>query len=310
MGCILQTIHEKEKTDKLVELLGIPQEYFDVQKDSDIVYDYLCSSEDFQTRKAMNEFMNRLRTFSPNAETGLDANIPDMDIAALMAEHAAEPQEKYKGTDGLRQAVIRFLSACVSGEGSELCLYSDQSMEWMQGDYAVKQYLLMRECLKRGARIRIIHNIGRKIPEMINAINFWMPLYLSGQVASYYPRKSQGERFANTLFWKEGASIRGTCYLGDEDDCIYDYHTDEEDTAFDKKTFDSILRESEPLLEYRQGRTKLSDRLRTCRFEDLEICIGKKKVVVNKLSEPSMSFVFFHELMIRAFHEYLDGREK
>lgn len=304
-ACLMNRICELGKLNALSELIGIPMERLDSSDGIAFVWDYLCWRGDFSDREAIQVFLDQIRRISHNTELRLPE--PEAILAEISERETAmaEPISSYYGETGLQQAVLRFLADNIKGDKPELWLYSDQSMAWMQGEFAVKWFVLMRECLKKGARIRIVHNIARELPEMMSAINFWMPLYLSGQVEAYYCKKSPGERFANTLFLGKDACVRGICYFGDETACVYDYHTDTKRVEADRRLYEKLLQDSELLLSFHNCPTYMSGQYQICNLGDIEVCVGKKSVVINKLSEPFTSFVFFHELMIRAFKEYV-----
>lgn len=115
--------------------------------------------------------LNSLDSFTPGQ--GLPAVTTD--TADTLSVNIAE---RYWGTDGLRNAVVRFLTEAAEN-GGELLLYSDEPMDWMAGDrefFALWASLMVR-CVKNGVRIKIIHNLDRNIKEMVAAISGWFPLY-------------------------------------------------------------------------------------------------------------------------------------
>ena len=116
-----------------------------------------------------------------------------------------EPKELpsvYIGTDGLRKAVLRFLSYAAKSGGGTMLLYSDMNMDWMTGskDFFCRWYSLMHSCAFGGVKIQIIHNIDRRRREMAKAVRSWLPLYMSGNIQSFYSTSPCGNRFSHTLF--------------------------------------------------------------------------------------------------------------
>ena len=114
----------------------------------------------------------------------------------------SDTSDVYIGTDGLRNAVLRFLATAAKTGGGEMLLYSDLDMGWMTGSkkFFQRWLSLMVCCLQNGVRIKIIHNIDRKMMEMGHAMASWLPLYMSGKIQSYYNPRQKGHRFCNTLF--------------------------------------------------------------------------------------------------------------
>ena len=124
----------------------------------------------------------------------------------------SDTSDVYIGTDGLRNAVLRFLATAARTGDGEMLLYSDLDMGWMTGSKKFfQQWLsLMVCCLQNGVRIKIIHNIDRKMMEMGHAMASWLPLYMSGKIQSYYNPRQKGHRFCNTLFlYRENAGGGG-----------------------------------------------------------------------------------------------------
>ena len=108
----------------------------------------------------------------------------------------------YYGTEGKREAVLRLLDdCCVSGDPTELLVYSDQGKDWLFADAAFTRRWseAVLRFIGRGGRLRIIHSISRSRGEMLDGLGKWMPLYLTGAVeAWYYPKPSDGA-FRRTL---------------------------------------------------------------------------------------------------------------
>ncbi|UWG98631.1 transcriptional regulator [Dehalobacter sp. DCM] len=109
----------------------------------------------------------------------------------------------FYGVEGKKQAVIHFLTDVLTqGTPNTLLLFSDEPTDWMTADreFAMKWASLMFQILMKGNRIKIIHTVSRNLDEMLNAINQWMPLYMTGAIEPYfYPKKRDGI-FKQTLF--------------------------------------------------------------------------------------------------------------
>ena len=128
-------------------------------------------------------------------------HLPDVETV-LREIPSADLRQVYYGVQGIREAVLRFLSGVLECGAGEVMLFSDEGMEWMTGDAAfrIKWASLMSECVKQGVRIRIIHYIERDLGEMVEAIQSWLPLYLSGMIDPWYLNKTPDNRFTHTMF--------------------------------------------------------------------------------------------------------------
>ena len=157
----------------------------------------------------------------------------------------------YLGVEGLRQAVLRFLSDAAR-IGGELLLYSDEPMEWMTGDkafFALWSSHMMR-CVQKGVRIRIIHHVDRPGTEMVDGIMGWVPLYVTGMIEPYIFRRERNPRFYHTVFLHSGhACIRGFFPTGASEERWYEYITDERHLGVLQKEYVGMLQASSPFLK-------------------------------------------------------------
>ena len=219
-------------------------------------------------------------------------------------------ERRYVGVDGIRSAVTRFLADILRNGEKEILLYSDQSMDWMGGDFRLTLKALMIELIRSGVKIRIIHNVDRMMQELVTAIEWWMPLYLSGNISSYYSRHSAGKRFSHTLFIRPGkACIAGTSAIGLESRAVYNYSTDNEMAGLAEDSFNSILKDSLPLV-------KISEFSNVSPAEDGYVQTGKvlvkaaeDEVTIRRVDKPYLMFTFTHPVIVRAFRTYLSRRQ-
>ncbi len=157
----------------------------------------------------------------------------------------------YYGAEGLRNAVIRFLSNAINKSVSTMYLYSDMDQSWMTQDYEflLKWASLMFTCVKNKTHINIIHNLDRSLDEMSDAIKSWLPLYMSGMIESYYCRKQRNPRFTHTMFLIPGvACIRSFQVSPSDTDAIYHYYTDDQSLSIFEKEYEALLKNSSPLI--------------------------------------------------------------
>ncbi|MCQ4808023.1 hypothetical protein NE626_14600 [Intestinimonas massiliensis] len=232
--------HAKKKGEikALADLCGASAE--DLNTDTVTAWLYDTSPEEDKAAMAQ-QLLRSLDDFIPG--TGLPAVVPEVPAVPISS--------RYVGTDGLRSAVVRFLSdaAC---EGGELLLYSDEPMDWLSGDraYFALWASLMVNCVNSGVKIRIIHNVDRKSSEMVDAIKGWFPLYISGMIEPYVFRRERNPRFHHTVFLRpDGACILGFFPVGADKDRSYDYVTDREYLSRLKHEYDAMLSAASPLLE-------------------------------------------------------------
>ncbi len=235
---LLDRAEKKDKIPALASLCSASAE--DLNTDTVTAWLYDTSPEEDKAAMAQ-QLLRSLDDFIPG--TGLPAAVPEVPAVPISS--------RYVGTDGLRSAVVRFLSdaAC---EGGELLLYSDEPMDWLSGDraYFALWASLMVNCVNSGVKIRIIHNVDRKSSEMVDAIKGWFPLYISGMIEPYVFRRERNPRFHHTVFLRpDGACILGFFPVGADKDRSYDYVTDREYLSRLKHEYDAMLSAASPLLE-------------------------------------------------------------
>lgn len=214
---------------------------------------------------------------------------------------AVEESERYWGTEGLRNAVIRFLTDAAR-EGGEMLLYSDEPMDWMSGDpkFFGLWASLMMSCLQKNVHIRIIHNFDRDGTEMVSAISGWFPLYISGNIEPYSYRKEGNTRFHHTIFLRpERACIFGFFPAGSGEKRWYDYITDKDQLSALRSGFDVMLDSAAPLLKtYPAHQTDVV----WSRFHEHN---GKTSAILKGLSVASMPEQLLESMLSRA---EMDGR--
>ena len=180
--------------------------------------DWLYGPEENQKSEIAKKILYSIDSFKPRED--FPSKIPNLP-AVLEAE-------RYWGTEGLRNAAVRFLTDTVR-EGGELLLYSDEPMDWMSSDpgFFALWASLMAACLEKDVHIRIIHNVDRGGSEMVTAIRGWLPLYISGKIEPYISGKESRSRFHHTVFLRSGkAGILGFFPAGMDESRWYDYITD------------------------------------------------------------------------------------
>lgn len=237
--------HHLQKFQKKEDLAAV-MECDAAELDRDSFFSWLCDFDSMQqgsyadVEKLMTAFDMHLSA----------SGIPPVVLGGQSGEFTDE-RGIYTGTEGLREAVIRFLGNAALSEAKELWLYSDENMDWLTSDpdFRIKWMRLMVSCAKNGIRIRIIHNIDRGFDEMSGAIISWLPLYMTGMIESFYCKKPGGSRFAHSLYICPGYSaIEAFHVSGTEFSGIYHYHTEKELLDILSSEYEKLLSVSSPLI--------------------------------------------------------------
>ena len=115
----------------------------------------------------------------------------------------------FYGNEGKRNAVELFLSRlCATGKAHTLLLYSDEDMSWLYEDAAFARRWggLLSKVLLLGGSIKMIHTVSRNVTELMEAVQNWMPLYLSGRIEPYFCPRLRDGVYRRSLFVAQGHS--------------------------------------------------------------------------------------------------------
>ena len=291
-------IMEKDKLSELSAIVDIPDSLTGEEELSDFLLGWLSDRDTSDNLIAVKQFIRSIESIP--AKPGL----PELPITAecLFCD-------SYNGTVGLQQAVTRFLFSAMETDSRKLLLYSDAGLEWLSDDFRVQWTALMTAYIKYGTRIKIIHNVDRSVREMLTAITDWLPLYLSGYIEPYYCTRKSGDRFGCTLFLDPGkACIRSFCIKSLESSAEYTYITAPEKLEVCTGEFEALMNDSLPLIKISSVPQQLPGSCSVFNMEKIQICIGTKSLIVNKLSEPYLSFTSSHPLLCGAFRTFVEAQ--
>jgi len=174
----------------ILEAMGVSGWPDDEESAARLLYDWLSSDEASDASVS-----HILRRFALPSGT---------DPAVLRSVQLPEDRRPYYyGSDGKRQAVLRFLAAVnESSTPQTLLLFSDEEMGWLFEDavFSKKWASLLIGALLRGNRVRIIHTVSRRLGEMLEAVSKWVPVYMTNMIEPYYYPKPRDGVFQRTLF--------------------------------------------------------------------------------------------------------------
>lgn len=293
LGQVLwKNINKKENKDELARAMECSEENLSEEAFFKWLFDYSLYKDNNIT--AAERLLDIFESYS--AETGL--KLPDVE-PILRGEEVSEKTDVYFGNEGLRSAVIRFLSGAVKDSVPELWLYSEEDMSWMIGDenFRLKWAVLMSECVRRGTKIRIIHNIDRKLDEMIGAIESWLPLYMSGMIEPYYCTRIKDSRFLHTIFLCPGKYCIEACNVsGTGNEGIYNFYEDKPRLEMYRYAYEKLLENSKPLLRFNVPGYIESDESDILLMQNTLSLATMPNELINK---PEMAFLY-DEWVIRS----------
>lgn len=233
-----------------------------------------------KTRQWVDEFIQyaiqnagRPSSNEPDPQTLLNKFNRNKALAAILKSASTRTDKSnYQGIQGMREAVLRFLlDVTMSREPCLLKLFSTQGMDWLvtDPDFMCLWGFLMQLLLKKGHRIEIIHNFGRSETEVMGAIKYWLPLYMSGNIDPYtcdsfnQPGFS-AVPFVKTLFINCGRSaISGEFFQGTENETYFRYLSNPESLGALEQQFDFLKEKSERIASFVRGEDRIEAYLRS-----------------------------------------------
>lgn len=244
----------------------------------------------------LGRFLSRLEVCQPALEVppGL------MESIRAMPAHT-KSVESFFGVVGLRKAVKRFLTAAATQpESGTLFLYSDQPLGWLTDDpeFAKTWAVLMAVLLHHKNRICIIHNIDRSYTEMFEALEKWIPLYMTGLIQSFYCEKGKESRFYQTMFiLPQVCSVNAAFVAGTEDGAEYLLTTRQAQIEYHYRQFQALMQESRPLL--RSFALNCLDDYSSC-VASVPLCAVASVHLRGTLSAATMPDDLFEEILARS----------
>ncbi len=112
--------------------------------------------------------------------------------------HYSQAVAYYAGISGIRCAVKKLLEAALKDTSvKDLAFYSDHPADLLLGDpeYAAAITADLMCLVNRGVCIRLIHDVNRKSMDLLGMLEAFLPLFLSGNVKTYFCKRPRDARF-------------------------------------------------------------------------------------------------------------------
>lgn len=281
----------------LCEIMGLPADKCvkETHKLAEFLYSWLCD-ESLPDTKIITRFLDNLGTFKATKNS-----LPPSDERKAFPAGMVLKSEVFYGINGKQNSVIRFLSAV--GEHKKPCtllLYSDENIEWFAGDrlFLASFVQLLVEVISKGNKIKIIHTISRDMSEMFAAIDFWLPLYMTGAIEPYYCPRYREHYFRRTMFIASGvAAVVSTTLSGWEKNAANLFCTDPGLIESLTGEFNEYLNMCRPLMSIFASSTSPELANLLTEFEEQP---GDCFVLSNTLSAITMPEGLFDRLLSRA----------
>ena len=164
--------------------------------------------------------------------------------------------KNFNGSAGMEKGILDFLKATVTSASHDpIFMYSDHPIENLTENPETidKWKKALGAAILQGKRIKILHNVDRPYKEMLLGIESWLPLYMTGNIQSYYSDHSSDHLFNHILMVSGAAVFSGFAAGGIDGQYVFSKNTAR--IAEGKKNADNLLSEGNVLVEaYNQER--------------------------------------------------------
>lgn len=163
-----------------------------------------------------------------------------------------QTDEIFIGSQGMRDATFKLLSLLLSFDAPQtLHLFSDQKLSWLNDDhdYDMMWRNLIMRCLQKGHKVCVIHSVVRDYFEMFSIIERWLPLFMTGNISSYYCPRHLNNIYCSVINIIPGlAAITSTHFPGAEKEAVIRFQTDTQSLNYIMNDFMQHLKISKQLL--------------------------------------------------------------
>ena len=213
---------------------------------------------------------------------------PTFDLPVFYDSHHIGEQgrvEFFSGEDGIQNATLKLLSmSAASNRPNTISMFSDQCLDWLNMDpeYDQQWQHFVHKCIEKGDRINVVHNVLRNSYELFSILQRWLPLYMTGQVKSYYCPK-----YLNTIHYQTLNAVSGVAalhsfgYPGMERESITNFWTHGTAIEHIERILNNMLQNSFPMLQVFE--TKNAREMQNTHLEFLKI-EGDNISMINMLS--------------------------
>lgn len=202
------------------------------------------SKEDF-----INNFMTSLDQFDLNEYLNVmhfnETHIPSLPFYIPM-------NKSYYGIEQMRQGELDFFkSVMFSKKSKDIFMCSDMPITDMAEDttFDKKWMMAIAVILKKNFHINIIHDIDRPLQEMLLGLEAWMPLYMTGQISSYYFKSNSANIYRHLTYIHGNIALIGESILGYPENSKYYLTKNKDEVTYYKKRADNILSKATPLMQ-------------------------------------------------------------
>jgi hypothetical protein len=192
-----------EYQNKLMcDALGITEWPEAPEKAQKYILNWLLT-ENPRQRNIIRTIFKQITDSSPLDVSTQVENLPDW------PECKNDEREIYFGKKGREEAFLHFLAiATDTSESDEMQMFCNEDLSWQIGTpgYRNKVESLFTAYAKAGNTIKIIHSLSEDTDAMLDMLQTWIPIYLTGYVEPFYYPKIREDFYRRTAFVVPGVA--------------------------------------------------------------------------------------------------------
>ena len=223
-------------------------EISDAEEQCRLIIKWLETNTNSSEIKSVYHFLKRMDSFHSDK---FIRSIP-LNEKVTASPFGLSATKKYSGTTQLMESELDFIRATLLSKSMQDCiLYSDVHLGKMSetSEFNKKWTMGMAMLLKKGLHLHIIHNINYTFSQMMSELEDNIPLYMTGQISSYYIQTSKSEVFHHVLKVSGAAFLSGHAITGFSSDARYTLSKTKEDIRFGQKNAQLLLEKALPLMD-------------------------------------------------------------
>lgn len=230
-------------SDYQIEILAkiVGFNYLDSDEDQriDLLYVYLTdNTKEYKLDKSLT-----------NVYTSFNSTVPSKQSLKSLSE-------TYFGLSGKKRAIERLVSEVVdTNKTTNLMIFSDEPTDWIFDDknFVKRLFELLKQVLKKGHKIKIIHSPARHLDEALAFLTHWIPLYMTGEVTQHYYPKVRDGLFGRTFAVAKGAAAMvssSIASIASIDSPVPVFYTNEEKViSYHIDEFNFLISKCNPLID-------------------------------------------------------------
>lgn len=155
------------------------------------------------------------------------------------------------GIEEMKQCELDFFRQTVMSRSAEpVYMCSDMDMEDMAQDveFSKKWMYALAVTIKKGLQLNIIHTLDRPVKEMMLGLESWIPLYMTGQVSSWYLPGTRDRIYSHLHYVSGAAALSGECIRGHHDNSRYYLTNNKKEVAYYRSYCTQLFDRAKPLM--------------------------------------------------------------